>query len=68
MHTNELLQCVRTQVDDVDGRRVVCMNVASGNGGRYVVCTNIGQRCLPTRFCNVYERRSTMLTADEEHL
>jgi len=44
------------------------MNIASGNGGRYVVCTNIGQRCLPTRFCNVYERRSTMLTADEEHL
>jgi len=66
--TNEVLQHVRMQVDDVDGTRAACTNVASGNGGRRTACTNVGQRCVPTRFCNPYKHRSTMLTADEDHI
>jgi len=66
--SNEVLQCVRTQVDDVDGRRAVRTNVASGNGGRRAACTNVGQRCVPTRFCNAYERTSAVLTAYEQRV
>jgi len=51
---NEVLQRVRTQVDDVDSRRAAS--------------TNVGQRCVPTRFCSTYERSSTMLTVAEEHV
>ena len=50
MGTNDALQHVRTQVDDVDGRRAAQ--------------TNLGQQWVPTRFCNAYERRLTMLTAE----
>jgi len=50
--TNELLQRVRTQVDHVDGRRAER--------------TNVGQPCIPTRFCKAYERRSAVLTAYEQ--
>jgi len=63
--TNEVAQCVGTQVDDFDGRRAAHMNVASGNGGRRAACPNIVQLCVPTRFCNAYERRSAVLTAYE---
>jgi len=66
--TNEVLQCVRTQVDNVDSRGGAGTNVASGNGGRRAACTNVGQPCIATRFCNAYECRSTMLTADEEYV
>jgi len=52
--TSEALQRVQAQVDDVDGRRAAC--------------TNVGQQRVPTRFCNAYERRSTMLTADEQRV
>jgi len=52
--TNEVLQRVRTQVSGVDGRRAAR--------------TNVGQQWVPTRFCNAYERRLTMLTADEERV
>jgi len=68
VRTNEVLQRVRTQVDDVDGRRAACTNVASGNGGRRATCTNVGQRCVPTKFCNTYERRSAVLTAYEQRV
>ena len=50
--TNEVLQRVRTQVDNVDGRRAAH--------------TNVGQQWVPTRFYNAYERRLTMLMADVE--
>jgi len=66
--SNEVLQRVRTQVDNVDGRRVARTNVASGNGGRRAACTNVGQWCVPTRFCNVYECRSAVLTAYEQRV
>jgi len=66
--TNEVLQRVRTQVDDVDGRRAASTNVDSGNGGRRAACTNVGQPCLPTRFRNAYERRSAVLTAYEQRV
>jgi len=52
--TNDALERMRTQVDDVDSRRTAR--------------TNLGQQWVPTRFCNAYERRSTMLTADGQHL
>jgi len=52
--TNELLQRVRTQVDDVDGKRAAR--------------TNVGQQWVATRFCNAYEHRSTMLMADEQRV
>ena len=68
MHTNEDLQCVGTQVGDVDCRQAARTNVASDNGGRHAVCTNVGKRCVPTRFCNAYECRSTILTADKQHV
>jgi len=64
--SNEVLERVRMQVDDVDGRRVAHTNVASGNGGRHAACTNVGQWCVPTRFCNPYEHRSAVLTAYEQ--
>jgi len=95
--TNEVLQRIRTQVDDVDGRRGARTNVASGNGqtrSMYecrkavhtdevlqrvrtqvsgVDCiraarTNVGEQYVPTSFCNAYECRSTMKTADEQHV
>jgi len=66
--TNEVLQHVRTQVDDVNGRQAARTNLASGNGGRRATCTNVGQRCVPTKFCNTYERRSAVLTAYEQHV
>jgi len=66
--TNEVLQRIRTQVDDVDGRRAAPTNVASGNGGRRTACTNVGQRRVPTKFCNAYERRSAVLTAYEQRI
>jgi len=50
VRTDEVLQRVRTQLDDVDGRRAAS--------------TNVGQWCVSTRFCNAYERRSAMLTVD----
>ena len=37
MVSNEVLQCVQTQVDDVDVRRAARMNAVSGNGGSCVV-------------------------------
>ena len=52
--TNDVLQCVRRQVSDVDGIR----------GAR----TNVGQWWVPTRFCNLYEGRSAMLRADKEQV
>jgi len=64
VRTKKDLQPVRTQVSDVDCRLVACTDVASGNGGWHVVCTNIGQRYVPTRFCNAYECRSILLMAD----
>jgi len=66
--SNEVLQHIRTQVDNVDGRRGARTNVASGNGGRSAACTNVGQQCVPTRFCNTYERRSAVLTAYEQRV
>jgi len=66
--TNEVLQRVRTQVDDVNGRRAARTNLASGNGGRRAACTNVGQPCIPTRFCKAYERRSAVLTAYEQRV
>jgi len=66
--SNEVLQHVRMQVDNVDGRQAALMNVASGNGGRRAGYTNVRQRCLPTRFCNAYEHRSVGLTAYEQHV
>jgi len=68
VRTDEVLQRVRTQVDDVDGRRAVRTNVASGNGGRRAAGVNVGQRCVPTRFCNAYERRTAVLTAYEQRV
>jgi len=50
--SNEVLQRVRMQVDDVDSRR----------GAR----TNVGQQWVAMRFCNMYERRSAVLTAYEQ--
>ena len=38
MRTNEVLQRVRTQVDDVDGRRALHINAVSGNGGSCLAC------------------------------
>jgi len=66
--SNEVLKRVRTQVDDVDGRRVARTNVDSGNDGRHAAGTNIGQQCVPTRFCKAYERSSAVLTADVENV
>jgi len=66
--TKEVLQRVRTQVDDVNRRRAVRTNLASGNGGRCAACTNVRQPWVPTRFCKVYERRSAVLTAYEQHV
>jgi len=63
--TNEIAQCIGTQVDDVDSRRGAHMNVASGNGGRCAACPNVVQLYVPTRFCNAYEHRSAVLTAYE---
>jgi len=54
VRTNEVLQRVRTQVNDVDGRRAAR--------------TNVGQQCVPMRFCNTYEYRATVLTADEQRV
>jgi len=68
MRTNEVLQRVGTQVDYVVGRGAARTIVASGNGGRHAACTNVGHPCVPTRFCNAYERRSAVLTADVEHV
>ena len=42
VRTNEVLQRVRTEVGDVDGRRAARMNVASGNGGRCGEYRNVG--------------------------
>jgi len=66
--SNEVLQRVRTQVDDVDGRRAACTNVASGNGGSRAACTNVRPWCVPTRFCNAYECRSVVLNAYEQRI
>jgi len=66
--TDEVLQRVRTQVSGVDGRRGARTNVTSGNGGRRAVCTNVGQLCEPTRFCDTYERRSAVLTAYKQRV
>jgi len=66
--SNEVLQRIQTQVDDVDGRPVACTNAASGNGDRRAACMNVGQWCGPTRFCNAYERRSAVLTAYEQRV
>jgi len=44
------------------------MNVASGNGGRRAVCTNVGQQWVPTRFCNTYKCRSAMLTEYQQRV
>jgi len=52
VHTNELLQCVRMQVDDVDGRPAAC--------------TNVGQQWVAMWFYNAYQHRSTMLMVDEQ--
>jgi len=68
VRTNEVLQQVRMQVSGIDRRRGARTNVASGNGGRGAACTNVGQRCVPTRFCNVYERRSAVLTAYKQYV
>ena len=54
MRVNDVLQRVRMQVSDVDGR--------------LAARTNVGQRCVPTRFCNAYERSSTMLTVEEQRV
>jgi len=66
--TNEVLQRIRTQVDDVDGRRAARTNVDSGNGGRRTACTNVGQSCVSMRFRNAYERRSAVLTVYEQRV
>ena len=68
MHTNKVLQCVGMQVNDVVGIGAARTIVASGNGGRHAACTNVGQPYVPTRFCNAYEHRSAVLTADVEHV
>jgi len=68
VRTDEVLQRVRTQVSGVDGSRGARTNVASGNGGRRAACTTVGQRCVPTRFCNAYERRSAVLTAYKQRV
>jgi len=68
VRTDEVLQSVRTQGSGVDGIRAARGNVVSGNGGRRAACTNVGQRCVSTRFCNAYERRWTMLTVDEQRV
>jgi len=52
--SNEVLQYVRMQVDDVDGRR------ATRRGA--------GEQCVPTKICNIYELRSVMLIADKRHV
>jgi len=54
MGTNEALQHVRTQDDDVDGRQAAR--------------TNVGQRYVPMKFCNMYERRSAVLMAEEQRV
>jgi len=64
--TNEVLQRVRTQVDDVNGRRAARTNLASGNGSRRAACMNVGKPWVPTRFCKAYECRSAVLTAYEQ--
>jgi len=66
--SNKVLQHVRTQVNDIDGRQVARTNVASGNGGSRAVCTNEEQQCVTMRFCNAYERRSEMFTAYEQRI
>jgi len=68
VRTNEVLQRVRTQASGVDSIRAARGNVVSGNGGRRAACTNVGQRCVSTRFCNMYKRRSAMLTVDEQRV
>jgi len=42
--SNEALQRVRTQVDDVEGRRAAGTNVASNNGGRRAAGANVEQQ------------------------
>ena len=54
MRTNEVLKRLRTQVSGVDSIRAAR--------------TNVGQQGIPRRSCNGYERRSTMLTAYEQHV
>jgi len=54
MCTNEVLQHVGTQVSSVDCKRAAC--------------TNVGDQYVPTSFCNACKCRSTMLTADEQHV
>jgi len=54
VRTHEVLQCVRMQVDNIDGRQAAR--------------TSVGQQWVPSRFCNAYEHRSTMLPADEQHV
>jgi len=54
VRTDEVLQRVRTKVDDVDGRRAA---------GR-----NVGQQCVSMMFCKAYERKSAMLTASEQRV
>ena len=56
------------RLDDVYGRQVARTNVASDNDGRHAAGTNVGQQCIPTRFCKAYERSSAVLTADVEHV
>ena len=63
MRTDEVLQRVRTKVDEVLQR--VRTKVDDVDGGR-AARTNVGQRCVRMRFCNAYERSSTMLTVDEQ--
>jgi len=65
---HEVLQRIGTQVDDVVGRGAARTIVASGNGGRHTACTNVGHPCVPPRFCNAYECRSAVLTADLKHV
>jgi len=60
IRNSAVLICVRTYVSDGYSTRAVHTNVDSGNDGRRAACRNIGQQCVPTRFCNAYERRSTM--------
>ena len=52
--THEVLQHVQTQVGNVDGGRAVR--------------TNVEQQWVPARLCNMYEHRSMMLMADEQHI
>jgi len=68
IHNSVVLICIRTYVSDSYSIRAVHTNVHSGDGGRRAACRNIGQKCVPTRFCNTYEGRSVVLTADVEQV